>query len=367
MKSILKYPLLVLNGIKNLVQAIIAGFVKIATTIFNLIKNVIQFLVSGTIKIILAIFNGIKNLIKLLVNGTIKIIKFIINGIKNLVHAFFRKLKNPYHSSTLRWRGLIHSIAISALITVGFLILQPFSIKDLPVQEKNVLFSFIAGISILGMLICQFLLPFVFKSFYKEAKWTLGNQFFQSFLMILIITFGIVFYLSNTASINIKFPIDALIFVLLSLIPLFIFVVIQEIMHDNKFKKNANEMNRGMSNTQVLQSENPLKVLIFKGQNEKLSLIPNQLIYTKINKNESEFYFQNPFGLDKKMIAIDEIKVREELKNHPQFKAFHDDIIINVNAIQKVTGNARGYEIAIARVNELVSIPNRYKKVLEKL
>ncbi len=67
------------------------------------------------------------------------------------------------------------------------------------------------------------------------------------------------------------------------------------------------------------------------------------------------------------MIAIDEIKVREELKNHPQFKAFHDDIIINVNAIQKVTGNARGYEIAIARVNELVSIPNRYKKVLEKL
>jgi len=345
MKSILKYPLMMLNGIKNLVKAIITGFVKLATTIFNLIKNVIQFIVSGTTRIIVAIFNGTKN----------------------LVLAFFRKLKNPYHSSTLRWRGLIHSIAISVLITLAFLIFQPFSIQDLPVKEKNVLFSFIAGISILGMLICQFLLPFAFKSFYSEAKWTLGNQFFQSFLMVLIITFGLVFYLSKTASINIKFPIDAFIFVLISLIPLFIFVVIQEIMHDNKFKKKANEMNRGMNNTLVLQSENPLKVLIFKGQNEKLSLIPNQLIYTKINKNESAFYFQNPFGLDKKMITIDEVKVREELKNHPQFKAFHDDIIINVNAIQKVTGNARGYEIAIARVNELVSIPNRYKKVLEKL
>lgn len=345
MKSILKYPSMIVNGIKNLVQAIISGFVKLATTIFNLIKNVIQFLVSGATKIIVAIFNGIKN----------------------LVLAFFRKLKNPYHSSTLRWRGLIHSIAVSVLITLGFFVIQPFSIQDLAVEEKNVLFSFIAGISILGMLICQFLLPLAFKSFYSEAKWTLGNQFFQSFLMVLIITFGLVFYLSNTASINIKFPIDAFIFVLISLIPLFIFVVIQEIMHDNKFKKKANEMNRGMNNKLVLQSENPLNVLIFKGQNEKLSLIPNQLIYTKINKNESTFYFQNPFGLDKKMITINEDKVREELKNHPQFKAFHDDIIINVNAIQKVTGNARGYEIAIARVNELVSIPNRYKKVLEKL
>ena len=336
---------MMLNGIKNLVKAIITGFVKLAATIFNLIKSVIQIIGSGATKIIVTIFNGIKNLIL----------------------AFFRKLKNPYHSSTLRWRGLIHSIAVSVLITLGFFVIQPFSIQDLAVEEKNVLFSFIAGISILGMLICQFLLPLAFKSFYSEAKWTLGNQFFQSFLMVVIITFGLVFYLSNTASINIIFPIDAFIFVLISLIPLFIFVVIQEIMHDNKYKKKANELNRGMNNTQVLQSENPLKVLIFKGQNEKLSLIPNQLIYTKINKNESTFYFQNPFGLDKKMITINEDKVREELKNHPQFKAFHDDLIININAIQTVTGNARGYEIAIARVNELVSIPNRYKKVLEKL
>ncbi len=367
MKSILKYPLLVFNGIKNLLQAIFTGFVKLASKIFNLVKSLIKFLVSVTIKIIVSIFNGIKNLVKLVVNGTIKLIKYIINGINSLVLAFFRKLKNPYHSSTLRWRGFTHSIAISVLITVGFLLIQPFPIQDLPIQEKNILFSFIAGISLIGMLICQFLLPFAFKSFYNEAKWTLGNQFFQSFLMVLIITFGLVYFLSNKALINVEFPIDALKLVVLSLIPLFIFVVIQELIHDNKFKKKANEMNSGMNNKVVLQAKNPLKILNFKGQNEKLSLIPNQLIYTKINKNESEFYFQNPFGLDKKMIYIEENKVREELKDHPQFKAFHDDIILNVNAIQKITGNARGYAIAIARVNELVSIPSRYKKILEKL
>ncbi len=367
MKSILKYPLLVFNGIKKLLQAIFTGFVKLALKIFNLVKSLIKFLVSGTIKIIVSIFNGIKNLVKLVVNGTIKLIKYIINGIKSLVLAFFRKLKNPYHSSTLRWRGFTHSIAISVLITVGFLLIQPFSIQDLPIQEINILFSFIAGISLIGMLICQFLLPFAFKSFYDEAKWTLGSQLFQSFLMVLIITFGLVYFLSNKALINVEFPIDALKLVVLSLIPLFIFVVIQELIHDNKFKKKANEMNSGMNNKVVLQAKNPLKILNFKGQNEKLSLIPNQLIYTKINKNESEFYFQNPFGLDKKMIYIEENKVREELKDHPQFKAFHDDIILNVNAIQKITGNARGYAIAIARVNELVSIPSRYKKILEKL
>jgi hypothetical protein len=43
------------------------------------------------------------------------------------------------------------------------------------------------------------------------------------------------------------------------------------------------------------------------------------------------------------------------------------NFILNTNAIQKVSGSARGYEIAIAKVNEEVKVSGKFRKNLENL
>ena len=138
-------------------------------------------------------------------------------------------------------------------------------------------------------------------------------------------------------------------------------------MHDSKYKRKAENLNSDLKNKSVVNSDNPLKILVFKGNNEKLSLIPNQLIYAKIEGNVSEFFYQNPFGIDKSAITIDSKKVLDELSKHPQFVKFSTNMMINTNAIQKVSGSARGYEIAIAKLNKEIKVSGKFKKNLENL
>jgi hypothetical protein len=175
------------------------------------------------------------------------------------------------------------------------------------------------------------------------------------------------YFLSQKSGISLSYPSDVVYFFIVGLIPVLIFTLSQEAFHSSKYKKKAEEIKNGLNSKEVIQGNNPLKVLVFQGENQKLSLIPNQLIYARISKNESEFYYQNLMGIDKSTLKIEEITVRKELKDHPQFMAFKSDILLNVNAIQNVTGTARGYEIAIAKVNEQIKVPSKYKSNLEKI
>lgn len=291
----------------------------------------------------------------------------IFNGIANLIKLFVNKFKKPYHSSTSSFRGLLHAIAVAVAVFVALFVFQPFGIKEIADSEKMMVLIICGGITHVSMLICQFVFPFLSKSFYDEHNWTGAKQLVQSLLMSLIICLGLVYYLSSKSVGTFSFPIDGLILFAYSVIPLVLFIFIQEALHDTKYKRKAENLNTDLKNKNVVNSDNPLKILVFKGAGEKLSLIPNQLIYAKIENGVSEFFYQNPFGIDKSVITIDDKLVLEELNNHPQFVKFTNNIMLNTNAIQKISGSARGYDIAIARVNEMVKVSGKFKKNLEKL
>lgn len=291
----------------------------------------------------------------------------IFRGIASLVEAFISKFKKPYHSSTLSIRGLLHSVAIAVGIFVVLFLFQPFGIKDLAESVKMTLLISCGIISFISMIICQFIFPLIAKSFYEEHHWNGSKQLIQSLLMSIIISMGLTYFLSSKNIGSTSFPVDGLVLFGFSLIPMILFIFFQETLHDSKFKRKAENLNSDLKSKSVINSDNPLKILVFKGSSEKLSLIPNQLIYAKIDGNVSEFFYQNPFGIDKSVMTIDSKQVLEELNEHPQFVKFSENIILNTNAIQKISGSARGYDIAIAKVNEMVKVSGKFRKNLEKL
>lgn len=325
------------------------------------VYNAIKKLILSFINLLVWIFNTIKNLV-------LSIIRFIVlffKTLKNLVLAFFEKLKTPHHSSTNSLRGLYYAIGVFIFTFIILYALVPFKYSS---DSEKLKISIIgAAISFVGMLICQFLLPSVLKSFYNEYKWTLGKQIIQSTLMVAVISLGITKFLSDSTINFMEFPIDAFKLLGYSFIPIMAFAFIQESFLKNKFQKNADNLNSELSTKKFSTAENPLKILLFKGTSDKLSLVPNQLIYVKIGPSSSEFYFQNPFGIDKKELTIEAKVVKDELKEHPQFMNFKKNIVVNVLAIQKIEGSARGYDIAIARVNEMIQVSMKYKKNIENL
>ncbi len=313
------------------------------------------------------IFSSIASFFSSIINGIVWFIKSIFNAIVKFVLLFLNKFKKPYHSSSLSFRGLLHSVAIAVGVFVVLFVFQPFGIKEIEESEKMMILIICGVIAFASMLVCQFVFPFVAKSFYDEHHWNGSKQLIQSLMMSIMISLGLSYFLASKNVGSVSFPVDGLVLFAFTIIPLVLFIFVQETMHDSKYKRKAENLNSDLKNKSVVNSDNPLKILVFKGNNEKLSLIPNQLIYAKIDGNTSEFFYQNPFGIDKSVITIDSKEVLNELIGHPQFVKFSENIMLNTNAIQKISGSARGYDIAIARVNELVKVSGKFKKNIEKL
>lgn len=305
--------------------------------------------------------------LKNILSSIASFIASIFRGIAKLVNAFLNKFKKPYHSSSMSFRGLLHSMAIAVGVFVVLFVFQPFGIKEIEESEKMMILIICGVIALGSMLICQFVFPIVAKSFYDEHHWNGSKQLIQSLLMSIMISLGLSYFLASKNVGTVSFPVDGLVFFAFTIIPLVLFIFLQETMHDSKYKRKAENLNSDLKNKSVVNSDNPLKILVFKGNNEKLSLIPNQLIYAKIDGNTSEFFYQNPFGIDKSVITIDSKEVLNELIGHPQFVKFSENIMLNTNAIQKISGSARGYDIAIARVKEMVKVSGKFKKNIEKL
>jgi len=275
-----------------------------------------------------------------------------------------RVFEKPHHSSTLSVRGFLHSLLVTLVVTSLAFLLRPFGLKHLEAAELNNVVFTSGGITFIMMILAQFLFPLLIKDFYNEEKWTTGKQLTQLLIMSALICLATVYYLHSKSLA--AFPLDAFVLFGLSIIPLGILAVIQQNMLHNKFERLAIEKNEELKRKGVVNSENPLNVLAFRGNGEKLNLIPNQLIYIRLG-DVSEFYYQNMLGVEKSSMNIPRQAILDELKGHPQFEVFRGDIIVNVNAIRQVSGSARGYDIEIARINELVKVSHKDKKKIEKL
>jgi hypothetical protein len=279
--------------------------------------------------------------------------------------SFLKVFKKPHHSSTLSLRGVIHSVIATAVVISLAFLFKPYGLKNLESSELLNTVVTLGGITFIMMLLAQFIFPFIIKDFYSEEKWTTGKQFVQLLIMSFLICFATVFYLSSKSLAS--FPIDALTIFAFSILPLGVLALTQQNLLRGKFDKLAEEKNQDLKRKGVVNSVNPLNVLAFRGEGQKLNLIPNQLIYIKTEGNRAEFYYQNMLGVEKTGFAISRASILEELKGHPQFESFGSDIILNVNAIQEITGSARGYDIQIARVNALVKVSHKDRKKIDNL
>ncbi len=199
-----------MSFLKNISSSIASFFASIFNGITSLIKS---------------IFNGIAWLIKSIFNGIAWFIKSIFNAIVKFVILFLNKFKKPYHSSSLSFRGLLHSVAIAVGVFVVLFVFQPFGVKEIEESEKMMILIISGVITFVSMLICQFVFPFIAKSFYDEHHWNGTKQLIQSLLMSIIISLGLSYYLASKNVGTISFPIDGLVLFAFSIIPLVLFIL----------------------------------------------------------------------------------------------------------------------------------------------
>ena len=280
--------------------------------------------------------------------------------------AFIATFKKPMATSINSVRGFIIAFLVGLLVAIVAVGVQPFGLSEFTHASKTLYLIGFGVVAFIGMLIAKFVLPSIISSFYDNQQWTIARQVIHLTVSLLIIGALMMSY-SNFFKIATFEFIDVLKAVALCIIPIAIITFIQQGLFHNKFSTSAENINSNLNSIEFPASKQLFPVMVFGENNQKLSLIPNQLIYAETSKDSTDFYWQTLMGVEKTTIQTPLKQVEKELSVYPQFVRLHRNYVINMRGIQKVEGNARGYRLRIARMANEIPVTWKFHKKLEKI
>jgi DNA-binding transcriptional regulator of glucitol operon len=295
-----------------------------------------------------------------------KILNSFFGSISQLINAFLASFKKPMATSINSIRGLIISLLVGLFVAIVAVGVQPFGLSEFSHESKTLYLIGFGGVAFVGMLIAKFALPSILSSFYNDQQWTIARQVIHLSITIFIVASLIMLY-SNYFNISSLAFIDILKVALISIIPVAIVTFIQQKLFHTKFTSSAEDINNSLDSLNFPAPKQMFPVLVFGESGQKLSLVPNQLIYAETSKDSTDFYWQSLMGVEKTTIQTPLAKVEKELSAHPQFVRLHRNFVINMRGIHKVEGNARGYRLRIARTKHEIPVSWKFHKKLEKI
>lgn len=294
------------------------------------------------------------------------ILRSFFGSISQSIGTFIASFKKPMATSISSFRGLIISLLVGLFVAIVAVGVQPFGISEFVNSSKTLYLIGFGIVAFVGMLVAKFVLPMILSSFYNDQQWTVARQVVHLSATILIVGTLIMAY-SNYFNIAAFTFIDILKAVAITIIPITITTFIQQNLFHNKFSSTAENINSSLESINPPASKQLFPVMVFGESGQKLSLIPNQLIYAETSKDSTDFYWQSLMGVEKTTVQTPLAQVEKELSAHPQFVRLHRNFVINMRGIHKVEGNARGYRLRIARTKHEIPVSWKFHKKLEQI
>ncbi len=198
-------------------------------------------------------------------------------------------------------------------------------------------------------------------------NWTLGKSIKMTVLLILLIGFlGWLFteitHPEISASHNLfRFSLYAL---AIGSIPATFFYILFEQILNLQNRDKAEIMTADLHSFQKLDPRN--NQIHFGPKNKAIDLSLNQFICIKADGNYVEVFFSKDGKLHKELVRHPISKVFEEIKNLDAIKQCHRSFIVNFDKVEKVSGNARNFNLHLKEVDFLVPVSRSFPLTLPK-
>ena len=276
----------------------------------------------------------------------------------------------PYTSS---WKNQLKtSLGFGLFILVFLLVFKPFGLTDFRIGS-------IAFISIVYGLItfgCIFLalatLPVFFPSFFKEDRWTTGKQIVHTTAVIVLV--GLVNYLISPLLVDTNYSLRDLLWfqgitLAVALLPVTIYTLLKQNSLLRKFEQQAALLEKKLQEkldpdkkrepaASPREKKNELQVIELTGdyQGEKIVLPPQDLYFIAAANNYIKVFFVKNGKVSYSIIRLTMKKAEEALEAWPDFFRCHRAYIINLDRVQHVEGNAQGYKLRLAGIEESIPV-----------
>ncbi len=111
------------------------------------------------------------------------------------------------------------------------------------------------------------------------------------------------------------------------------------------------------------------QIIVLEGenQNERLPLMPAQLVYIAAADNYVQVFFLENNRLKNQMLRATMKKMEDALLEHPQFFRCHRTYLVNMNMVKMVTGNAQGYRLHLEGLEDTVPVSRGLNNTVQQM
>ncbi len=295
------------------------------------------------------------------------------------LYATFQK---PFPAQRSTRLALVSAFGFGAFVACFLFIFQPFGLHGVPEGLARVCLGY-GAITTGVMLLMQLLLPRFFPHFYAEEDWTVGREIAHTMGNILLIAGGNLGYSVYMEFVDLSFG-AFLIFLGFTLVvgsfPAVVGVLLRQNAYQRKYLAQSQVYNAQLDRQHSMAHEGRVVVEVVpasaktavpevritlqedSGGKAFTCFISNLLAieaadnYVKLHLDpEANDQAGLPFRKTE-LLRLTMATAEEALSKHPGFFRSHRSWMVNLDRLEKVEGNARGYRLHMAGMKEPIPV-----------
>ncbi|GAB4025857.1 LytR/AlgR family response regulator transcription factor [Spirosoma koreense] len=290
----------------------------------------------------------------------------------------FSLFNQPYPASNDLKRQLRKAAVIGLFVGLFLLLFQPFGINLWQTDYKSLKVLGFGGVSFVVTILCFIVWPRLFPRRFSEEQWTVGREIMLITANVLLIAIANRFYLESLLApgedSGLSWVGMILVTFLLGLFPVTGLVVLNYINQLKKYSRTAADLPVHAAQPSSIRTEDeksspadPLPgsslELVADNEKDKLSLHTNDLLFIESSDNYSTVvYLKN--GQAVKPLLRSSLSRLEKQIDRPRIVRCHRSYIVNLDRVERVTGNAQGYKLHLAGGPFQIPVARQYNETL---
>lgn len=292
------------------------------------------------------------------------------------MQPLFSWLKRPYFVNTHPMTNFFISLGLGTFIFLFLYVFKPFDIERL----GSALFLYtlgFGGVTFTVTFICCLLFFTILKTYANNETWTVGKNIFFLTFTLLAIAFcnhwynliGLeVFRHTRHISLYNSF-LNTLI---VGVFPIVLYTLYTEIYFRKKREKIVSAImkeKKSLSQHEKLTYQPSHKTktsneftLLADNKKNALQFSVNQLMYVTSEKNYSSFFIKTDTRVEEKILRLPLHEVMNQLSDQKDIVRCHKSYIVHKNWIQKISGNARGYQLHMKHLDFTIPVSRKFSK-----
>ena len=276
----------------------------------------------------------------------------------------FLRRPYPFYENAAQKAYIVLGLSVFMILFVE--IFRPLGMDKMEQWNAWVPFGF--GMTILVVESFNlFVLPATFPFIFKEDRWTVGKEILWVVWMIHTIALGscvlLVLFYDATFNWNLVVFVTTTTW-LLAIIPGVIITLIRERLISARNASHARQVNLTLSSK--LPKNQDIITFIAENGKDQLVLALDSVLFIESSGNYVEIYYRDE-QIVRKLLRNRLSVILQLLEPFPHFIRCHRTLIVNLEQVERLSGNAQGYKMHLEGLDRLLPVARSRSKLVRKL